>query len=109
MNYADIEAAAVIAGCDGYFEARNKRIEKDREEMIQKLMGGFFNRTREQAIAKLQRPDGLFPSQWDKPEWQGSLLCEQVQELYALAKVAEKHNSTVKLDSEMAFILGKYL
>jgi hypothetical protein len=109
MNYADINASAVIAGCDGYFAARNNRIQKDREEMIQKLMGGFFNRTREQAIAKLQRPDGMFPSEWDKPEWRGSSTCSEVEELYALAKVAEKYNSTVKLDSEMAFILGKYL
>jgi hypothetical protein len=109
MNYADIEASVVITGCDGYFESRNKRIEKDREEMIQELMGGFFNRTREQAIAKLQRPDGMFPSKWDNPEWKGSSTCSDVEELYALAKVAEKHNATVKLDSEMAFILRKYL
>jgi hypothetical protein len=107
MSHAQIDAGRVKQACEAFIAKRDARIEKTREEEIEKAMKpkffGLFKRTREEAIEVLRA--------W---EWSTYNTCAirgwsdayQIERLLVLATHAK---DTVSVSSDDADILENFL
>ncbi len=107
MSYTQIPARAVIDACKSYIEARKVRIQRECEELIAGSIGyrGWFGFgkpvTREQAEAE-------WADEIDLIKITGGMWAGRVHELLSLATVAEKSNTLVTLDADMAHVLRSH-
>ena len=104
MSHAELPAAAVIQACTTYIEKREARIAREREDAIAAHVGhrGWFGfgrpTTREEAEAECA----------DEVSWieiTGGMWYDRVVRLRSLATVAEKTNSSVMVDADIAHLL----
>jgi hypothetical protein len=107
MSYTQIAPQPVIDACNSYIEARKVRIQSESEELIQSSIGyrGWFGfgkpMTREQAEAK-------WAEEIDLIKITGGMWYSRARELLSLATVAEKTNTLVTLDADMAHVLRSH-
>ena len=113
-SYTRASVEIVMAATTEHLKQREARIEREREEMIARLVGtriGFFRRglhTRETAIKALKEDDiSLFGSAWVYPTVRGSTRETRSKELQALC--ACSHDGTVLLSCEDAAFLADFL
>lgn len=114
-SYTKVCAINIISACDDYLDAKDKRIEKKREEMISKVMKKkhFWypcaNYTREEAIDSLQEPDSLGISPWFECTITGSDWSDEIEQLKKLASVAQTLESMVYLSDKHASLIYRYM
>jgi hypothetical protein len=107
MSHTQIAPKSIIDACNSYIEARKARIQSECEELIAGSIGyrGWFGfgkpMTREQAEAE-------WADEIDLIRITGGMWAERVRELLSLATVAEKTNTLVTLDAEMAHVLRSH-
>jgi len=107
MSHTQLPARAVIDACNSYIEARKARVQRESEELIQSSIGyrswfGFGKpMTREQAEAE-------WAEEIDLIKITGGMWYSRARELLSLATVAEKSNTLVTLDAEMAHLLRSH-
>ena len=107
MSHTQLPPRAVIDACNSYIEARKARIQRECEELIAGSIGyrGWFGfgkpMTREQAEAE-------WADEIDLIKITGGLWANRVRELLSLATVAEKSNTLVTFDAEMAHVLRSH-
>jgi hypothetical protein len=107
MSHTQLPARAVIDACNSYIEARKARVQRESEELIQSSIGyrGWFGfgkpMTREQAEAELAEEIDLI-------KITGGMWYSRARELLSLATVAEKSNTLVTLDADMAHLLRSH-
>lgn len=106
---AALSADKVHKACDKFLDARAKRIEEEREELIEQAMGSrkyFFGpkRDREEAI-EFCKQDGFIP-EWEAIAISGRYWAVKIRDLQALAALADR--GTVSVDSEIAPILYQF-
>jgi hypothetical protein len=107
MSYTQIAPQPVIDACNSYIEARKVRIQRECEELILGSVGyrGWFGFgkpvTREQAEAE-------WADEIDLIKITGGMWANRARELLSLAKIAEKTNTLVTLDADMAHVLRSH-
>jgi hypothetical protein len=107
MSHTQLPARSVINACNSYIEARQTRVQRESEELIQSSIGyrGWFGfgkpMTREQAEAE-------WAEEIDLIKITGGMWYSRARELLSLATVAEKSNTLVTLDAEMAHLLRSH-
>ncbi len=107
MSHTQLPARAVIDACESYIEARKSRIQRECEELIARSIGyrGWFGfgkpMTREQAEAE-------WADEIDLIKITGGMWANRARELLSLAKIAERSNTLVTLDAEMAAFLESH-
>jgi hypothetical protein len=103
MSYANLPADIVVRACNGYLQARQARIDNIRERAIERLVGTkawFWSKplTREQA--EVETAEEVY---W--AEITGGRWARDVADLLSLATMAEKCNTLVTVDAELAGLL----
>lgn len=107
MSHTQLPAKDVIAACRKYLDARNARIQRELAELINPCIGhrGWFGfgkpATREQVEAELR----------DEIQWieiTGGLWARKTEQLLSLATVADKSNTLITIDCEMASLLATH-
>lgn len=107
MSQREIPVELVLDACNKWKDRREKRIEREREEAIQRIMakrklffGSYY--TREEAIHYLKHDD-QYMSTWRSIAWTGSKWAYKVDELIELCKAPGRE--TMFIDAEMANII----
>lgn len=106
MCRAEIPAETVLKACERYHEARLARVRKQRQELVDSLVG-----TRKWIWSKPITPEeaeSMCADEFDWIEFTGGFWHNKVTKLQSLAKIAVKSNSLIELDSEMANILNEH-
>ncbi len=108
MTYTELPAYPVIVACDKYLDKRFERIEREREELIQKKMNRwlFPIKTREKAIKALD--DGYWNSAWNRIEARGLFDAQDVENIRSLAVIALKNDANVRLDTDAVYLLKNF-
>lgn len=107
MSHAQLPAKDVITACRNYLEARNTRIQREISELVTPCIGyrGWFGfgapATREQVESELIEEIQLI-------EITGGMWARKTEQLLSLATIADKSNTFVTVDSEMAGLLGNF-
>jgi len=107
MSHAQLPAKNVITACRSYMDARNARIRQECAELINPCIGhrswfGFgAPATREQVEAELIEEIQLI-------EITGGMWARKTEQLLSLAIVADKCNTLVTVDAEMAKLLASH-
>lgn len=106
IAYREFPVDIVLSACHEYLKRRNERIEREREDLINKEMtpGWFFPKSREQAIENLKSSGDILFSEWDMIEWSGRKWKCKVDDLIGLCE-AVGGGSTVSVSSEMASVI----
>lgn len=113
--FAEIDKDTARSAAVSYLQAREKRIERDREKSISWAMQEptsfwkFFGkkaRTREEAIIFLKQPGSFGCSIWIEPEWRGYSNAEIAQGIINLADKAA--TQTITLGTHEIHILRKH-
>lgn len=111
--YREIPVYIVRKACQNYFIHREKRIEEEREELINKLVGtrkSLFNRsvyTREEAIHSLQNDNEYGYSSWEYVAISGKYWADKIQNLLDLCCVPAGEGK-VFVSSELAYVMKFY-
>ncbi len=107
MSHIQMPPQTVVEACNSYIEARKTRIQRECEELIASSVGyrGWFGfgkpMTREQAEAE-------WAEEIDLIKITGGMWANRVRELLSLATVAEKTNTLVTLDADIAHVLRSH-
>jgi hypothetical protein len=107
MSHTQVAPKSIIDACNSYIEARKARVQRECEELIAGSIGyrGWFGfgkpMTREQA-------EDEWADEIDLIKITGGMWAGRVRELLSLATVAEKSNTLVTLDAEMAHVLRSH-
>ncbi len=106
MSYAELDASMVAGACRDYLKAREKRIAYDREETIACHIGykkWFWSKpmTREQA-------EDFVEEELYMIEITGGRWARDIRNLQALAEMAEKSNTLVTVNADLARMLAPH-
>lgn len=107
---ANLDADTVFDACEQYLTARVKRIEREREALIEEKMNArkyyLFGRkiTREEAIERC-KDDGFIP-EWTQIAISGNYWATRILDLQHLAALAKP--GIVSVDEELARILYQF-
>lgn len=109
--FAPLPALDLLAACVSFLQAREQRIEREREQLAQELLSSrrFFGllksraRTYDQAIAILKDDNGFGVSVWNRIAWRGEHWADRVMEVQKLCEMA--NGDPVYLSAEMADLL----
>ncbi len=106
MSYAELDAGMVAGACRDFLRAREQRIAQEREETIACHVGykkWFWSRpmTREQAEDFVEEELYLI-------EITGGAWARDIRDLQALAEMAEKNNSLVTVNANVARMLAPH-
>ena len=104
MSHAHLPATSVINACKAYIKARNDRISQERSELIESHVGrrAWFGLGRP---ATREEVEAEFADEIDWIKITGSYWHDKVVELQSLATMAEKSNTSVVVDAEVARLL----
>ena len=106
MSYAQLPAEVVIHACKGYLDAREKRIKECHELAIARLVGTkswFWGKPMTREQAEEQCREELY---W--LEITGGRWARDVRDLLTLATVAQKCNTLVAVNAELASCLNPH-
>jgi hypothetical protein len=113
MSHRKVNASTIEYACGEWLKARDKRIEQEREALIEKKLnswwGRFWRIDRAEAIRLCKNESGWrFVNPWQRAEWNGAFEAADVKRLQNVCKL-KLADDTIEVDVDMLNTLKNFL